>query len=61
MFFGILIRMYYGPKEHNPPHIHAVYNKFETVFGVSDGSVTEGDFPSKQTRLVQAWIEIHRE
>lgn len=61
MFFGIIIRMYYGPKEHNPPHIHAVYGEFEAVFGVSDGTVTEGDFPSKQTRLVQAWIEIHRE
>lgn len=22
MFLGIIIRMYYGPKEHNPPHIH---------------------------------------
>jgi hypothetical protein len=26
MFFGIIIRMYYALKEHNPPHIHAVYN-----------------------------------
>ncbi|MBA2377989.1 MAG: DUF4160 domain-containing protein [Blastocatellia bacterium] len=23
MFFGIVIRMYYAPKEHNPPHIRA--------------------------------------
>lgn len=45
MFFGIIIRMYYGPKEHNPPHIHAVYGEFEAVFGVSDGSITEGRLP----------------
>ena len=25
MFYGIIIRMYYGPKEHNPPHIHIYY------------------------------------
>jgi hypothetical protein len=25
MFFGILIRMYLGGKEHNPPHFHAFY------------------------------------
>ena len=23
MFFGLIIRMYYAPKEHNPPHIQA--------------------------------------
>jgi hypothetical protein len=25
MFFGIIIRMYYAPKEHGPAHIHAIY------------------------------------
>ncbi|MBN1523852.1 MAG: DUF4160 domain-containing protein [Spirochaetales bacterium] len=25
MFFGIIIRMYYSPKEHNPPHFHVYY------------------------------------
>jgi hypothetical protein len=28
MFFGIIIRMYYAPKEHNPPHIHVYYQDF---------------------------------
>lgn len=61
MFFGIIIRMYYAPKEHNPPHIHAVYQDKEAVFDIADGTVATGDLPSKQSRLVQAWIEIHRE
>lgn len=60
MFFGIVIRMYFPPKEHNPPHIHATYQDDEAVFSILDGEKT-GDFPSKQTRLVQAWIEIRRE
>lgn len=61
MFFGIIIRMYYAPKEHNPPHIHAVYNEWEAVFRISDGAVTTGEIPARQVRLVQAWVEIHRE
>ncbi len=60
MFFGIVIRMYYGPKEHNPPHIHAVYQGQEAVFSVTDGAIS-GDFPARQTKLVLAWIEIHQE
>ena len=61
MFFGIVIRMYFAPKEHNPPHIHAVYQGGEAVFDISDGEKTSGEFPARQSKLVQAWIEIHRE
>lgn len=61
MFFGIVIRMYYAPKEHNPPHIHAIYSEDEAVFRIADGEITAGSIPAKQVRLVQAWIEIHRE
>lgn len=61
MFFGIIIRMYYGPKEHNPPHIHAYYQDSTATFALSDGAVMQGELPRKQTKLVQAWIEIHRE
>jgi hypothetical protein len=25
MFYGIVIRMYCAPSEHNPPHFHAYY------------------------------------
>ncbi|MGZ5245151.1 MAG: DUF4160 domain-containing protein [Bacteroidia bacterium] len=59
--FGIIIRMYYAPKEHNPPHIHAYYQDFTSVVRLSDGEVTEGNIPKKQIRLIQAWIEIHRD
>lgn len=61
MFFGIVIRMYYAPKEHNPPHIHAIYQNDEAVLRISDGEITAGKIPGKQVKLVQAWIEIHRE
>ncbi len=58
MFYGIIVRM--QAKDHNPPHIHAKYNEFIAVFNF-DGEKTEGEFPHKQTRLIQAWIELHKD
>lgn len=61
VFYGIIIRMYNekGGK-HNLPHIHAEYGDDEAVFDF-EGNVIEGEFPKKKQRLVEAWIEIHRE
>ena len=61
MFFGIIIRMYYAPKEHNPPHIHVFYQDQIAVINIISCEVMEGELPSKQIRLVNAWIEIHKE
>lgn len=61
MFFGIVIRMYFGPKEHNPPHVHASYQGQNASFKIEDGKILVGDFPRRQAKLVDAWIEIHRE
>ena len=58
MFYGILIRMYYD--DHNPPHIHAVYNNGTACFTL-DGELLDGSIPKKQRKLVEAWIEIHRD
>jgi hypothetical protein len=61
MFFGIIIRMYYAPKEHNPPHIHVYYNEKVAVVNILDYEITQGELPTKQLRLVLAWMEIHQE
>ena len=61
MFFGVIIRMYYAPKEHNPPHIHVYYQDFTAVINITDPDLIKGELPSRQLRLVVAWIEIHRE
>ena len=31
MFYGIIIRMYCAPEEHNLAHFHAYYNDFNTA------------------------------
>lgn len=61
MFFGIIIQMYYAPKEHNPPHIHVYYQDLKSVIDISTCEILEGQIPSRQFRLVAAWIEIHKE
>ena len=61
MFFGIIIRMYYAPKEHNPPHIHAYYQNFKAVINIQNCDIINGELPTKQVRLVNAWIEIHKD
>jgi hypothetical protein len=61
MFYGIIIRMYYAPKEHNPPHIHVYYQNERASYDIDTGELITGKLPTKQNRMVQAWIEIHRD
>jgi len=62
MFYGIIIRMYLlDDKKHNLPHIHAKYAEFEASITIREGEIIVGHLPKKQLRLVQAWIELHRD
>jgi len=59
MFYGIVIRMYFAPGEHNPPHFHAYYNEYKASVSLETLDIIEGTLPRKQLRLVQAWAELH--
>ncbi len=59
MFYGIIIRMY-NTNEHNPPHFHAVYQGHAGIFTM-DGELISGSMPKKQTKLISAWAEIHKD
>lgn len=62
MFYGIIVSMYYFDKRrHNLPHIHVKYQDQEAVLAIPDGELLEGDLKSSKLKLVQAWIEIHRD
>lgn len=62
MFYGILVLMFFRDnRRHNLPHIHVRYQGEEAVLNIDDGSVIDGNLPRKQIRMVQAWIEIHKE
>ncbi|MBF0378640.1 MAG: DUF4160 domain-containing protein [Desulfamplus sp.] len=62
MFYGIVILMFFRDnRRHHLPHIHVRYQGNEASVLLGDGSVIDGSFPSKQLKMVQAWIEIHKE
>ncbi len=61
MFYGIIIRMYCSPSEHNPPHFHAYYQNHKTIIDINTCELKEGKLPPKQTKMVLAWAEIHKE
>lgn len=60
-FQGITIRMYLRQKEHNPPHIHAIYGDYVGMFSLSDGEMFEGDIPIKEQRLIKKFIVHYQE
>jgi hypothetical protein len=61
MFYGIVIRMYFAPKEHNPPHFHAYYQETTATVDIRSCEVIENNMPKKQLRLVLAWTELHQD
>lgn len=61
MFFGIIVKMYNEKGgQHNVPHLHAEYQDFNIVIDF-DGNIIDGEFPKAKLKLLEAWIEIHRE
>ena len=61
MFYGIIIRMYYAPSEHPPPHIHVYYAEHKAIVDIRICEILEGNLPKKQSKLVLAWAELHQE
>ena len=62
MFYGVIVLMYYfDNRRHHLPHIHVQYGDEEVIITIPDGEVIEGSLRSAKMKLVQAWIEIHRE
>lgn len=61
-FYGVLVYLYWlDTRQHHLPHVHAMYAGGEAVFDIATADVLDGTLPRRQTRMVQAWIEIHRE
>lgn len=58
-FYGIIIKMFFKPKEHEPSHIHAIYNEYVGLFNIKTYEMFEGDLPSKAQELVKEWLSLH--
>ena len=56
-FYGIVIKMFFKPKEHEPSHIHALYGEYVGIFDLRTLEMTEGDLPGKAQEIVKEWLE----
>lgn len=58
-FYGIVIKMFFKPKEHEPSHIHALYGEYMGKFNIQTFEMMEGDLPPKAQALVREWLAIY--
>ena len=62
MFYGLIVYMYFvDNKQHKYPHIHVKYQDDEVIVRIPNGEVLEGRIPKAKMKLLQAWIELHKE
>ena len=58
-FYGIVIKMFFKPKEHEPSHIHALYGEYVGEFNILTGDMLVGDLPPKAQAMVKEWLSLH--
>ena len=60
-FYGIVIKMFFKPKEHEPSHIYALYGEYMGEFNIKTMQMIEGDLPRKAQELVCEWLSMHQD
>ena len=60
-FYGIVIKMFFKPKEHEPSHIHALYGEYVGIFDINSMEMLAGDLPQKAQELVRDWMMQNQE
>ncbi|MBO4717705.1 MAG: DUF4160 domain-containing protein [Spirochaetales bacterium] len=59
-FYGIKISIFQMQKEHNPPHLHALYGEYDAEIDIRTGLQIRGNLPGTALSLVKQWIEINK-
>ncbi|MDY2943128.1 MAG: DUF4160 domain-containing protein [Paludibacteraceae bacterium] len=59
-FYGIIIKMFFKPKEHEPAHIHALYGEYVGIFDIKTFEMTDGDLPQRAQQMVKEWLMLHQ-
>ena len=61
-FYGIIIRMYFLQSEHNPPHVHVIYQDETFSISIKDLKIIDGDQnpPGRLLSMVKEWILLHQ-
>jgi len=56
---GVRIVIY--PKDHLPPHLHAIFAEYEAMISIVTGDILEGSLPRAKQRAIQDWLAANRE
>lgn len=59
-FYGLIVKMFFRKKEHEPPHIHVLYGEYSGEIDIQNGEMMEGDLPPRAYRLVKEWLVTHK-
>ena len=59
-FYGIVIKMFFKPNEHEPSHVYSVYGDYMGEFNIQTAEMIVGDFPKRAQNLVSEWILQNR-
>ena len=58
-FYGITIYIQF--LDHNPPHIHAIYQGLKDQYEIHSAKLLAGKMPNKANKLIQEWIELRKD
>jgi hypothetical protein len=62
MFYGIIVSIFFDDnKRYHLPHIHVKYQDEKAIFSIPDAELIEGNLKPNKCRMVQVWMDIHRE
>lgn len=59
-FYGLVIKMFFLGKEHNPPHVHVIYGEYVGAIDIQTGEMLEGDLPNKALTMAQEWVSLYQ-
>ena len=59
-FHGLSICMYFRGAEHNPPHIHVIYQGTEAIYSVREPCRLQGTLPARLDGMVTEWTRRHQ-
>ena len=62
MFYGIIISMFFEIREKTDLlYIYERYQGYKAFIAIDDSRLLAGSLPTKQLRMVQVWVDLHRE
>lgn len=59
-FYGMIVKMYFLGKEHNPPHVHVLYGEYMGAIDIQTAEMLEGDLPAKALSMASEWVTLYR-